>query len=820
MKKHLLWVFLLILTTFSLAQTDRDTVTSFNAGPGVLYTKLVIPSKPCIVHVLEIDRKNPSTRLETVKSNDLLNGSLEAVSSMSLRHNSDGHYVIGAVNGDFFSGNNPLQMQIKNGEILHRERTDGAYASAAFDLNKAIEFTSPAFSGSVTAGSSSLLISGVNESRASDKLVMYNSLYGISTKTTSGTEIALHPIGEWFVNDTVYCVVDSIRSSGGNMAIVKGGIVLSGTGTAAAFLSSMKAGDVVKVYTKATGKLKKIKELVGGHPFFMKNGVISPSIDLNDPMLRDRNPRTLIGINKDTSKIFIVVADGRSASSVGMTVWEMVDFMKSIGVVEAMNFDGGGSTQMVVRNNIVNTPSDGQARAVSNTLMIVSTQTSGNVAKLNISPKKYRLYKGEQIKFSLAPSDVNDNPALITQSLVQFSVKPELGTVDNSGKFVAGNFPGSGYIYAKYNNITDSAFITVKSITSISVSPKTVLTDNNRTVQIIPHGYDMDNIERGISASELSWMSSNISVASVDTNGLVKGKSEGTVKIIASYMSTMIDTVSVTVQIGKGDQVLDPMEALSLWKVTGSNIDTSYTKLSISDEKTEGKGSLRIDYKFTYNTANGNYVYLENDIPVYGIPDSLFIDTKSDSTSHRLSFIFSDDNGELFKVNAFGYINSIGYFNTIPTPLKTFAPLGSGTFYFPVRLKRIEIQLQYNNPKRVAGQSYTGTILLDKLRMKYPTGATSVSESGAAAREYSLKQNYPNPFNPSTVIEFTLAKQEDVSLKVYDLLGREVAVLINGRLSEGVHKAIWNGSDNASGVYFYRLQSGSLIETRKMMLIR
>ncbi|MFV1883418.1 MAG: T9SS type A sorting domain-containing protein [Balneola sp.] len=87
--------------------------------------------------------------------------------------------------------------------------------------------------------------------------------------------------------------------------------------------------------------------------------------------------------------------------------------------------------------------------------------------------------------------------------------------------------------------------------------------------------------------------------------------------------------------------------------------------------------------------------------------------------------------------------------------------------------------------------------------------------------EYRLSQNYPNPFNPSTNIEFRLGNSSRVTLKVYDILGREVATLINGELyNKGSHQARFDASALASGIYLYRLEAGGFVQTRKMMLIK
>ncbi len=86
--------------------------------------------------------------------------------------------------------------------------------------------------------------------------------------------------------------------------------------------------------------------------------------------------------------------------------------------------------------------------------------------------------------------------------------------------------------------------------------------------------------------------------------------------------------------------------------------------------------------------------------------------------------------------------------------------------------------------------------------------------------EFSLEQNYPNPFNPSTKIRFTIPESGNVSLKIFNLLGSEVATLINEEQQAGNYEVEFNAAALASGIYFYRLQAGSFVETKKMLLIK
>ena len=86
--------------------------------------------------------------------------------------------------------------------------------------------------------------------------------------------------------------------------------------------------------------------------------------------------------------------------------------------------------------------------------------------------------------------------------------------------------------------------------------------------------------------------------------------------------------------------------------------------------------------------------------------------------------------------------------------------------------------------------------------------------------EYTLVQNYPNPFNPVTTIEYTLPEAARVKVEVYNLLGQVVEVLADGHLEAGYHKVQWDGSDMASGIYFYRIIAGNFTDTKRMVLLK
>jgi hypothetical protein len=98
-----------------------------------------------------------------------------------------------------------------------------------------------------------------------------------------------------------------------------------------------------------------------------------------------------------------------------------------------------------------------------------------------------------------------------------------------------------------------------------------------------------------------------------------------------------------------------------------------------------------------------------------------------------------------------------------------------------------------------------------------PLAATA---SSPAPVKYSLHQNYPNPFNPSTTITYEVPSATHVTITVYDMLGREVSVPVNDRREAGAYQVRFDGSNLASGVYFYRLQAGDYVATKKLLLMK
>jgi hypothetical protein len=133
--------------------------------------------------------------------------------------------------------------------------------------------------------------------------------------------------------------------------------------------------------------------------------------------------------------------------------------------------------------------------------------------------------------------------------------------------------------------------------------------------------------------------------------------------------------------------------------------------------------------------------------------------------------------------------------------------------------KSMNVDLQ-SGTNAIKMQMYWGWMQVDYLAVPTSILVDVTEQPSALPITWSLGQNYPNPFNPATVVSYQLPAVSEVRLAVYDLLGREVATLVNEKKPAGSYTVRFDASGLASGVYLYRMMAGSFVQTRKMILLR
>jgi len=171
--------------------------------------------------------------------------------------------------------------------------------------------------------------------------------------------------------------------------------------------------------------------------------------------------------------------------------------------------------------------------------------------------------------------------------------------------------------------------------------------------------------------------------------------------------------------------------------------------------------------------------------------------------------------GNIYDVtlNIYQSVNSNPAYFTMPVQIKLNTTLGDTIVTLFNNAQTQNFQFQVNgNPQSIVFDP--GNWIL-----KNNTIVTEVEDINQPVN-YSLEQNYPNPFNPSTTIEFGIPQNGFVTLKIFNVLGKEVATLVNGQIEAGKHKVDFDATDLNSGVYFYRIESANFVETKKMILLK
>ena len=344
---------------------DFDTREETKVVDGMKYIKLKISKSDCrqSIHVLELDLNSNKFELESVFGKDSLHNK-ETVSSMAKRKN-----ALAAVNGSFFSnGGNPLGMIIHQGKII-KEPILGRTVMGITSSNE-IFFDNPKFDArfyykgetSETGECRFIELDGINRPPSEDEVIIYTPEYGnrTMTKNNNSFEIVVS-------NEKV------ISTGHSNSVIPPDGYVIYACGVMCADLERVCLNDEASLELYINPIWEKTKFAVGGGPRLLKGGsVINTASEekFRPDVARGRAPRTAIGITSE-GKLLLVCVDGRQPkTSTGMNLKELSMLMIKLGAVDAMNLDGGGSTTLYLTGKVMNSPSDGCERPVSQALVL------------------------------------------------------------------------------------------------------------------------------------------------------------------------------------------------------------------------------------------------------------------------------------------------------------------------------------------------------------------------------------------------------------------------------------------------------------------
>ncbi len=275
--------------------------------------------------------------------------------------------ALAAINGGFFSGTgDPLGCLMIDGEVISEPIPGRSCAGLADDGGLLFDTVRLEATAGTEAGS--LSIDGVNRERGANEIILHRPVYGPATRTNAfGAEVIVE-------GDVVRQVVDGR----GNSPIPPGGYVLSGHGRGRdALLAVFKAGQHVTMRVRLVPesgdpRWETVRHVFGGGPRLLADGTYVGGEGFRQLLVDRRHPRTAIGRLADGRIILVVVGGRQPYHSLGMTLPELAFTLRRIGVTDATNLDGGGSSTLVVRGVVINLPSDefGE-RPVSDVLLVL-----------------------------------------------------------------------------------------------------------------------------------------------------------------------------------------------------------------------------------------------------------------------------------------------------------------------------------------------------------------------------------------------------------------------------------------------------------------
>lgn len=594
-----------------------DTLYHTYIGPGTTQTSLKLTGSSTLrVFYTTTDLQNPYVDVKVIKANDKLVGA-STVSSMAISHSKPGNTYFAGVNADFFGNSAPIGTTIVDGEIYY---TNDGWQAFGIDVNKVPYVGTPQTLISIkTSQNNTTQVTGVNISRAENYLVLYTKRIGNSSGTNSyGSEIPVVPVeGNLEAGSTVKMKVIADPVSGvGNMVIPEGGYVLSGHGTAAEFIKTLALNNEIEVTTTFSYEGRenaKIIQSAGGCPLIVSEGKVLETQGALDH-LSARNPRTAVGYNADKTKLVMLVVDGRSSNSAGCISKVLADIMINAGCTEAMNFDGGGSSTIYVKElGIRNVPSDGKERAVTNGLYLSTSTPEDNViAKIRFTDAskylpKYGYYTPKFYGYNkygvLIDTDVKG---------VVLSCDPQLGEIQNNGFSLFCNGDGCHALTGTYNGMTATLPVTITS-GDISFRLNDIIEDcyNGYKVEVQS---TVNEETMALDNQALTWWSEDSSVATVEeSTGIVKGVTDGETKIHGK-VNDFEGTLNVKVEKPTRRRMpIDPGLDASTWKVSqvgGKNITVA---------------SLGDGMKLTYTGASGRspFIKLSKKIRLWSLLDTI-----------------------------------------------------------------------------------------------------------------------------------------------------------------------------------------------------
>ena len=778
-----------------------DTLAHYKVGPGTYYTYVhFYGTKDMRAFYLEIDATNPYISFQSVLGRDSL-VTCEGITNMAARKSKEGNRYFAGTNADFFATSGAV------GTPVHGCAVESQLAKVPVSSGPQVSFTHNdecyisyvTYAGQLTYNDINYTIDNVNGSRGTDQLVLYNRYVGKYTHTNAyGYEIPVSLAdGEtWGLNRSVKLKVAGEGNTAGNMAIAENGAVLSGHGAAADFLKTLQAGDELEV--KILLQLEDqtypdINCMVGGDRKILENG------EVLETDWAELHPRTSIGYSADRSKVYMLVVDGRqNGYSDGATTKQMADMLKFAGAANGMNLDGGGSSGMYIEKyGLVNSPSDGHERAVSNGIFVVSNAPDDNTIAEILSTLQYSILPKNGV-FTPSFMGYNQYGYLIDTNLqgVTLHCDESLGYIKGTDTFVASG-SGSGKLYASYNGIETSIDIVISEPQGLTLRLDSIINDGLYEYPIEVTAI-ANNESMIISPDVFSWTVQDPAICSV-TEGVLKGLANGKTDVYCQ-LDDFKDTLSVTVQIpGRRNLAIDDFSDASSWTVTSSALkDITIVPVEQGTE-----------FRYTYGSGRAPYLQIAKDIYLYSLPDTMRITLNTGETLvSKIALSMKNNSSKTSTLTEFENIPQNTDYE-ISIPMNGYFENYRDMSLYPVKFQ--SLKLFVTGSSQTAGNQYV--LALKEFSLIYDGITVNVSNPEIA----SALRVYPNPVKAGDAqVHFVLPESADVTCELYDLEGKLLNKTEMGMMPAG-EIALPTGN-LASGTYLLTIHRGNKADTVKLII--
>ena len=796
-----------------------DTILyQMQIGPGVYHSSYRLPAYPLDFQVMEVDLTNQYNQIETVKAGDRA-VVVELPTNMAKRKHKPGHEVVGGTNGDFYFYQDPPEIGIpRSGQFLNGEMIANPTGRASFILgkDKKPHVDRINFRADLISGTNKTRIHTVNmlrlewEPNASDFLTLYTDKFGTMTSAIpGGTKVVVRPksggnlsVGS---NDTIVCIVESVGANANASPIPAGKAVLHGRDGASTFLLSLNPGDEVTMAFRtqlraSPNLLSEFKESVGGSDcIVLKNG--TPQ-DEAKTAASGLHPRTGMGFSQDSTRVFMVVVDGRSGRSAGLDLYPLGELFKAVGAWNAVNLDGGGSSVMFANNQrIVNSPSGGVERAVGNGVLVISTAPED--AAINyIKPYKPSISLPRYGEYVPQFYGYNQYGKLLDVDLqgVVLSCPESLGTIIGNKFLANGTEPGK--ITATYNGtIIATIDVSLIPVSGMKIRLDSVLVDNRSdyTIEIMATTNAGESL---ISPIAFTWTSDNNEIASVE-NGNVKALKNGSA-ILTGRINDVSDQIKVIVEIPPAPVTIGDSLKTANWTLTAP----TFLNAVLNTENLPQNWTTGSAVNFVFAAGRGPFLKLTSPTVFYGLPDTVkMVMNTGEIAISRAIFTLTTNSSQSASYELNPIIKSGDY--SLDIPLDKVFDVNDRAIY-PIRFDNVNF---YIDPSKMsATKPYF--LAIKEISLVYKDFIiTHLSQE-----KTNLFQVFPNPVEGKGNLTVNLSPEisnKELKINMYNMNGQLIYSKYFGKTASNTLSVPIN---QTSGTYIFEINHGKESEKVKIVV--